>query len=313
MALLFGGYFADIHDPEAWRALFRRYLPDLDFRVWPDGVGDPRDIEFTLIHDPAMGELKRFPNLKAIFTFGAGIERIMKDPDLPAGVPVVRLVSSELVDRMTEYVLYWVLHYHRDFHRYVAQERQAHWKKYRGPTTAERRVGVLGVGELGTDAAEKLIALGFDVAGWSRRPKSITGMESFVGDDGFLPFLARTDILVCLLATTPATEGIINARTLAALPDGAYLINPGRGAHVVDDDLIAAIDSGHIGAAVLDVFYQEPLPATHPFWRHPRITVTPHAASWHAAEHAAEHIARNIRRINDGKPPHPVVDPATGY
>ena len=141
MALLFGGYFADTHDPEVWRALFHLYLPDLEFRVWPDGVGDPRDIEFTLIHDPPMGELKRFPNLKAIFIFGAGIERIMKDPDLPAGVPVVRLVSSELVDRMTEYVLYWVLHYHRDFHRYFAQERQAHWKKYRGPTTAARRVG----------------------------------------------------------------------------------------------------------------------------------------------------------------------------
>ena len=214
---------------------------------------------------------------------------------------------------MTEYVLYWVLHYHRDFHRYFAQERQAHCEKYRGPTTAERRVGILGVGELGADAAQKLIALGFDVAGWSRRPKSIAGMESFAGDDGFLPFLARTDILVCLLATTPATEGIINARTLAALPNGAIFINPGRGAHVVDDDLIAAVDSGHIAAAVLDVFYQEPLPATHAFWRHPRITVTPHAAAWHAAEHAAEHIAHNIQRIVDGKPPHPVVDRATGY
>ena len=313
MALLFSGYFADIHDPDVWRALLRRHLPNLDFRVWPDGVGDPRDIEFTLVHDPAMGELKRYSNLKAIFTFGAGVERIMKDPDLPAGVPIVRLVSPELVDRMTEFIVYWVLHYHRDFHRYFAQERQAHWEKYRGPTTAERRVGILGVGELGADAAQKLIALGFDVAGWSRRPKSIAGMESFVGDDGFLPFLARTEIVVCLLATTPATEGIINARTLAALPKGAILINPARGAHVVDDDLIAAIDSGHVAAAALDVFHQEPLPAAHPFWRHPRITVTPHAAAWHAPEHAAEQIARNIQRILDGKPPHPVVDRAAGY
>lgn len=313
MVLLFGGYFADIHDPETWRALLCRHLPDLDFRVWPDGVGDPRDIEFTLVHDPAMGEFKRYPNLKAIFTFGAGIERIMKDPEVPKDVPVVRLVSPELVDRMTEYVLYWVLHYHRDFHRYFAQERRAHWEKFRGPTTAERRVGILGPGELGVDAAEKLMALGFDVAGWGRRPKSIAGMECFHGSGGLIPFLARTDILVCLLATTPATEGIINARMLAALPAGAFLINPARGAHLVDDDLIAAVDSGHIAGATLDVFHQEPLPAEHPFWRHPRITVTPHAASWHASEQAAEHVAGNILRILDGKDPHPVVDRASGY
>ncbi|MDP6786307.1 MAG: glyoxylate/hydroxypyruvate reductase A [Rhodospirillales bacterium] len=313
MALLFGGYFKDIHDPDQWRALFHRHLPDLEVREWPDGVGDPRDIEFTLIHNPAMGELKRYPNLKAIFTFGAGIEKIMKDPELPRGVPVVRLVSQELIDRMTEFVLYWVLHYHRDFHRYFAQERQAHWEKFRGPTTAERRVGILGVGELGADAAEKLMALGFDVAGWSRRAKSIKGMKHFHGSEGLIPFLARTDILVCLLATTPATEGIINARMLAALPQGAFVVNPARGAHLVDDDLIAAIDAEHIAGAALDVFHQEPLPATHAFWRHPRITVTPHAGSWHSAEHAAEHVAGNIRRILDGKQPHPVVDPAAGY
>jgi glyoxylate/hydroxypyruvate reductase A len=226
---------------------------------------------------------------------------------------VVRLVDRALTQGMSEYVLYWVIHYHRRMGDYADMVARKQWANLLQADTRLRRVGILGLGELGTDAARKLVALEFDVAGWSRSPKDIDGVESFTGEAGLAPFLARTEILACLLPLTPETEGIINRDTLAALPEGAVVINSARGGHVVEDDLLAALDSGHIAGATLDVFRTEPLPAEHPFWGHPKVTVTPHMASLTVPHSAAQWIAENIRRIERGEAPLNVVDLKTGY
>ena len=308
MAIVF---ISEFNDPDEWRAEFQRNLPDMDFRVWPD-VGDPAEIAFAVVWQPEPGVLGTFPNLEAILSMGAGLDHLFGDPDLPAGVPIVRLVDPALTTDMTQYVVHWVVHLHRDFHRYPAFQEERRWKKLDYPEAAERRVGLLGLGKLGADAAGHVAALGFTVAGWSRTRKAIDGIESFHGADGLIPLLGRTDILVCLLPLTPATTGIINARTLAALPRGAFVVNAARGGLVVDEDLIAAIDSGHIAGAVLDVFQPEPLPTDHPFWSHPKVIVTPHTASHTTPRTAAIEMAEDIRRVRAGQPPRNVMGP-DGY
>ncbi len=311
MALLFTSKY---DDPEAWRAAMAAELPDEEFRVWPDDVGDPDGIEFVLAWGPKRGELARLPNLRAIFSLGAGVEHLLRDPDLPPGVPVVRLVDPGLTERMTEYVVHWVLHHHRGFHAYAAMQSRGEWGRLPVPPPPEnRRVGILGLGALGGDAAQTLAALGFDVSGWSRSPKDIEGVRCFSGADVFRAFLGELDIAVCLLPLTGETRGIIDRRALAALPAGACLINAGRGPQVVEQDLLEALDTGHLEAATLDVFETEPLAAGHPFWTHPKVIVTPHVASQTSPDTAAPEIAANIRRIRAGKAPFPIADPARGY
>ena len=214
---------------------------------------------------------------------------------------------------MSEYVLYWVLHHHRYMADYAAHSARHEWHHIMQCDPRHRRIGILGLGELGSDAATKLAAMDFDVAGWSRTEKTIPDVTSFHGLDRLGAFLARTDILICLLPMTAHTRGIIDAETLARLPEGAVVINCARGAHVVDHDLIAALDSGHIRAATLDVFTTEPLPADHPFWAHPKIDVTPHMASLTIAHSAAAYVAENIRRIERGEAPLNTVDFDAGY
>ena len=179
--------------------------------------------------------------------------------------------------------------------------------------TLTKRVGILGLGELGSDAARVLASIGFDVAGWSRREKTIDGVQSFFGEDAFTPFLGRTDILVCLLPLTEAPRGILNADTLSQLPEGAYVINAARGGHQVEADLLAALDSGHLAGAALDVFNEEPLPASSPIWDHPKVLVTPHIASLSSPGSAAREIAANIRRIRKGEEPTDQVSLDAGY
>lgn len=311
MALLFTSKY---DDPEAWRAAMAENLPGEAFRVWPQETGDPRDIEFALAWGPKRGELARFPNLKAIFSLGAGVEHLFRDPDLPTGIPVVRLVDPGLTLRMTEYVVHWVLHFHRGFHAYAQSQRRGEWKQRPAPPLPEkRRVGVLGLGVLGCDAAQTLAALGFDVAGWSRSPKDLDGVRCFYGADAFHPFLSEQDIAVCLLPLTDETRGIIDRRALAALPRGACLINAGRGPQVVEQDLLDALDTGHLDSAALDVFEIEPLRDGHPIWTHPKVTVTPHIASQTSPDTAAPEIAANIRRIRAGDAPYPIAERIKGY
>jgi glyoxylate/hydroxypyruvate reductase A len=311
MALLFS---SGADDPARWRAELNARLPDLDFRVWPDAVGDPLDIEYALAWRPKPGALRAFPNLKAIFSLGAGVDHLFRDPDLPAGVPVVRLVDKALTRNMTQYVLHWVLHHHRAFQQYAELQHRGEWRTLPVPDPPERRrVGVMGLGVLGKAVARALLGLGFTVAGWSRTPKHVAGVESFAGDAGLAPFLGRLDVLVCLLPLTPETGGIIDKRTLSALPAGAYLINVARGGHLVDEDLVEALDSGHVAGATLDVFREEPLPEAHPFWAHPRVAVTPHIASQTDPRSAADEVAANIRRIRAGERPINIADPTRGY
>lgn len=296
-----------------WRDAMKARFPDAGFGVWPDDLGDKADYDYAIVWKPPVGVLRTFPNLKGILSLGAGVDGILVDTELPDGVPVVRLVDRCLTEGMSEYVLYWVIHYHRKFDVYNKWLADGIWKQMRQIDTRERKVGFLGLGELGSDAAKKVAALHFDVAGWSRTPKDIAGITSYHGADGLKAFLNRTEILIVLLPLTEATRGIVNKDLLAQLPEGATLINCARGAHVVDEDLLAALDSGHLRAATLDVFQTEPLPADHPYWAHPKVTVTPHIASLTVASSAVEWVSENVKLIEAGKPPLNVVDPKVGY
>ena len=293
--------------PEEWGAALRALIPDLDFRVWPD-VGDPLEIEFALTWALPLGSLVEMTNLKCICSLGQGVDHVFRDPHLPVGAKVMRLVDPWMAQAMSEWMLLNILRFHRQGPEYEELERQKLWKVLPPPETSERRVGVLGLGALGSDTARKVAALGFDVAGWSRNEKRIDGVTSFHGADQLTAFLKRTDILCCLLPLTPATTGIINAETLAALPSGAFVINAGRGQHVVDEDLLAALESGHVAGAALDVFHQEPLPPEHPYWEHPKVQVWPHVSAQSNADSAAEQVADAIRKVFAGQAPNNLVD-----
>ncbi len=299
---------------DAWREALTKRMPDIDFRVWPE-VGDPADIQFALVWKPPVGALKGLPNLRCACSLGQGVDHLFADPELPDDIHIMRLIDPWMAQAMSEWVLLQVLRFHRQGMEYEAAHKAGEWIHLPAPQTAERRVGILGLGALGSDAASKIAALGFPTAGWSRRPKEIPGVESFVGEEGLMPFLARTDILCCLLPLTPDTESIIRAETLAALPKGAFVVNSGRGGHVVEEDLIAALDSGHIAGAALDVFRQEPLPAGHPLWTHPKVAVWPHVSAQTNAESGADQVMDAIQRVFKGEAPNNrnLVDPKRQY
>lgn len=309
MALLFK---SESDRVEWWKQELGRRLPDLELRFWP-AVGDARDIEFALVWNLPPGVLKTFPNLRAVFSLGAGVDHLFADPELPKGVPICRVIDSNLTQRMTEYVVLHVLRHHRRQPEYDALQRAGEWRELYTPTAAERAVGIMGLGELGADAARKLMSVGFKVASWSRTPKSIEGIESFHGARGLEPFLKRSEILVCLLPLTPETKGILGRRLFEALPRGAAVINAARGGHLVEQDLLAALETGQIAHATLDVFHEEPLPPAHPFWRHPRVTITPHVASITDPRTVADLVAENVRRHRAGAALLHVVDPEVGY
>jgi len=313
-------FISEGDDAERWRQALVPALPEADlernFHFWPDGMAgleDPGDVDIALVWRPAPGLLRKFPNLKAVINLGAGVDSIVADETWPREVPLVRMVDPALTRHMSEFVIHRVLHFHRKFHIYEDMQRRHEWKELRQEDTLERRVGILGLGELGGDAARHLVNLGFKVAGWSRSEKNLPGVESFYDDDQLAEFLARTEILVCLLPLTPHTEGLINAVTLAQLPKGAFVINAARGGHVVEADLLAALDGGHIEAAALDVFAAEPLPGDNPLWDHPKVLVTPHVASLSVPTSAAAEIAENIRRVRRGEPPRDLVERDAGY
>lgn len=309
MALLFQ---STADSATLWRAELRKHIPDIDFRAWPD-IGDPRDIDEALVWRPPPGMLAALPNLKIIAVLGAGVDHLFTDPRLPQHVPIVRLVDPYMTAAMSEYVAFQVLRLHRHDIDYLAQQHNRVWRDLPQPNAEERRVGVLGLGALGSAAALKLKVAGFQVAGWSQRERKLPSIACFHGADGFGAVLARSEILVCLLPLTPATEGILDARCFAALPPGAAIVNCARGGHLVEADLLAALDSGRLAAAVLDVFREEPLPPAHPFWRHPRIIVTPHAAAATHAPTAAPVIADNLKRRREGRPLLNRVDRALRY
>ena len=297
---------------EWWLEHMRSLLPEHDCRPW-DQPGRLEDIEVAVVWRPPPGGLKRFPNLKVIVSVGAGIDHVLVDPELPRDVPIIRTTGKELTTRMREYVALHVLRLHRRLPEVEAAQGERTWLQQVNPPAYERRVGIMGLGGLGRDCAEALKALDFDVAGWSRRPKEITGVATFAGPEELGAFLARSEILVCLLPLTTATEGILNAELFAKLPRGASVINAARGRHLVEADLLAALDEGQIGGATLDVFHQEPLPPDHPFWDHPKVLVTPHVASMIDPVSGGKAIADNIRKFLAGEPVPDLVDLSQGY
>lgn len=309
MALIFR---SEVDRADLWRAALAQAMPDLEFRDW-EAPGDPADVEFALVWKPPRGGLRRFANLKVIFSLGAGVDHLLGDTDLPGGVPVVRMIEPELTRGMTEYVILHTLRHHRRQREHEAQQRAGEWNLIVVPTAPSRRVGIMGLGVMGAASASALVALEFDVAGWSRTPKTLAGVESFHGEAGLARFLARTEILVCLLPLTPGTQRILNAGLFAGLPRGASVINAARGGHMVEDDLLAALESGQIAEATLDVFETEPLPPGHPFWNHPRVTITPHNASITDPDSGARRIAGIIGRFRRGESLPDIVDPAAGY
>ena len=309
MALLFR---SSVDSSARWKPQLARLMPDLEIRVWPD-IGDPRSIDYALVWRPEPGLLASLPNLKLILSLGAGVDHILCDPQRPRDVPIVRLVDSYMTGAMSEYVALQVLRLHRRDLEYSAQQAAGIWRELEHKNATDRPVGILGFGEMGQDAGRKLKAFGFDVAFWSRTERTVDGFAGYFGQAGLPALLGRSEILVCLLPLTAETEGILSARTFALLPKGAGVINAGRGGHLVEEDLIAALDSGRLSAAVLDVFRDEPLPAEHPFWRHPRIVVTPHIAALTNPPTAAPVILDNIRRFEAGLPLLNRVDPERGY
>lgn len=296
-----------------WVEALRIALPEEEIRTWPE-AGEPASVEAVVTMNPEPGVLDRFPNLRFIAATGAGVEKLL-DPDagLPPGVPICRLVDPELTRGMAEYVLTAVLRYHRQFEQYEAFSRERRWNPLPWPSPSDRPVGFLGLGVLGTAAAELLTRHGFPVLGWSRSPKRVAGVRCEHGEEGLARLLHEARILVCLLPLTPETRGIVNRDLLSHLPLGAHFVNAARGAHVVDTDLMAALDSGQLAHATLDVFHDEPLATDHPFWAHPRITVTPHIASLTVPESAARRIADNLRRARAGEPLLDLADPRRGY
>ncbi len=305
-------YLSRDTDGLQWKAVLEAAFGPVDFRTL-DTLGNTADIEIVLAWKPPRGLIASFANAKMIVSLGMGVDHLLADDQLPAGVPITRIMDDGLVGQMSEYALYWALRHHRDIDKYAASQKTAAWKPEDFIDTIHRRIGVMGLGTIGQDIAGKFARLGFPTAGWSRTKKSIPDVETFHEAYGLKPFLARSDILINVLPLTRQTRGLLNSEAFAALPAGAYFINIARGGHVVDDDLLAALESGHLGGATLDVFNEEPLPAGHAYWRHPKVRVTPHIAGATNPRTASPGVIENIERLRSGQPLIHRVDPKSGY
>lgn len=299
---------------DVWRDSLLAIDPTLDFVSSPNW-GRPEDGDaYAFVWEPEPGLLAKYPNIKAIFSLGAGIDHILSDPDLPKGVPIIRMGDEGLKEGMAEYVLMNVLMHHRHAPALLHAQRQRKWLRVFSRAAKDVRVGILGYGALGRRAAKALKPLGYDIAAWSRSPKAEEeGVRHFTGTDQLDDFLARTDILVGLLPATQATTNLLNRDRLSQLPAGAAVINAGRGNLIVLDDLITLLDSGHISGASLDVFPDEPLPADHPLWGYDTVIITPHSAAITRPGTAARYVIDNIRRLETGEIPENLLNTNLGY
>ncbi|CAN5428312.1 glyoxylate/hydroxypyruvate reductase A [soil metagenome] len=284
--------------------------PSLDVVVWPD----PRclDAEVAVCWNAPHGVYAQMPNLKLVHSIAAGVDNVVAGQDV-SRLPVCRVVDPMLAEGMLQFVLWGVLHFHRKLDQAMASQRIQEWKRPLQTPAANCRVGLMGMGELGGHIAKRLPLLGYPVSGWARTAREIDGVTMFSGDDQFDAFLAQSDVLVCLLPLTAQTRGILNERTFSKLPKGAALIHCGRGEHLIEADLIGALDSGQLRGAVVDVFETEPLPAEHPLWTTPGVVVTPHMATMATYDVVIRQIVRNIGQLQTQAPLFNQVDMTRGY
>jgi glyoxylate/hydroxypyruvate reductase A len=294
---------------EPWLEGLRQALPGAAIDVWQPGAAQA---DHAVVWAPPQQFLDQQPGLKGIFNIGAGVDALLK-LKLPAGAKLVRIEDGGMAVQMAEFVSHAVIRHFREFDLYDREQEHARWG-FRKPNRREDfPVGILGLGVLGRRVAQALLHFEFPVRGWSRSPRQLAGVQCFAGPAQFDPFLQGTRFLVCLLPLTPETAGIMNRDNLSKLLPGGYVINVARGAHLVDDDLIALVDSGQLAGAALDVFRTEPLPPEHPFWRHPKITVTPHTSARTLRDETIAQIAGKIRAFERGEPVAGVVDIQRGY
>ncbi|AVE48948.1 TPA: glyoxylate/hydroxypyruvate reductase GhrA [Serratia marcescens] len=309
-------YYHPLFNAQEWLAGIKQRLPQAEIREWQRG--DERPADYALVWRPPHEMLANRRDLKAVFALGAGVDAILdqerKHPGtLPAGVPLLRLEDTGMAQQMQEYALSYVLRYFRRFDEYQALQQRQEWQPLDPHSLDDFTIGILGAGVLGQSVAHKLTEFGFSVRCWSRSAKQIDGVQSFAGEAQRAAFLDGVKLLINLLPNTPETVGILNRELFAQLSSGAYLINIARGAHLVEADLLAALEQGQLAAATLDVFAREPLPQDHPFWRHPRVTITPHIAAITLPQQAMDQIAANIRALEAGHAPAGVVDRQRGY
>jgi glyoxylate/hydroxypyruvate reductase A len=294
---------------QEWEQLFAIHYPEEQLEVWPD-VANPEEVEVVLLWNHPVGILNRFSQLRLISSMGAGVDHILRDRSIPAHIPITRIVDDLLSRSMNCYVAACVLHYHRRWAHFENLQRQKKWDM----TMPEKevRIGILGMGALGLEVAKTLQSLDFEVFGLTRRGNEAGGVPCYAKDQ-LDEFLAKSDVLVCMLPLTEATREILNAELFARLPMGACLINVARGAHLKEEDLLPALNSGQLSAAYLDVFQQEPLPEDHPFWVHPQIFISPHIASVTNPAATIPLVMDNVRRMRKGEPLHYQVDRDQGY
>jgi glyoxylate/hydroxypyruvate reductase A len=307
-------FYTAASNSAAWLDALSRAMPRASIGTWPEGAAGATDgADYALVWKPPPELLAKLGSAKAIFNLGAGVDNLDPIPRSLQAVPLIRLEDAGMAEQMAEYVVHAVLRRYREFDAYAQSQRDTLWQPRDRVDKSGFRIGMLGMGVLGAAVAAALAPFGFPVDGWSRSRKQISDVRSFAGTAELGEFLGRCRVLVCLLPLTAETRGMLNRAMLSQLSHGAYVVNVSRGALLVDEDLLALIESGAIDGATLDVFQEEPLPPSHAFWHHPRITVTPHVSALTRIEESVAQIAAKIRRLEAGLPVSGVVDRARFY
>ncbi|WP_416686868.1 glyoxylate/hydroxypyruvate reductase A [Candidatus Pseudothioglobus sp. Uisw_041] len=300
-------------DMEVWSNGLQKAMPEMDIKVYPDD-GDVNEVEFAVVWKHPRGILKKYPNLKAILSLGAGVDHIISDPDLPEGLPIIRLVDKKLTHEMCLHALHWVLHFHSGQYLYRSQQLKRQWIQQSSIQTEDRTIGIMGLGNIGRSIGELLVTQSFNVIGWGANQKSsLTDIKYYYGQDQLSDFLGRTNILINVLPLTSGTTNIITKKELSLLPKDSFIINIGRGGIINEDDLLTLLSEGYIKAAALDVFTQEPLPENNSLWDHPSVYITPHIAGQSNPNSAGQTISENIYRIQKGELPYPIYSRTNGY
>lgn len=299
-------------DQQLWLDAFAHHQPDLKV-VTADDEFDAGQVRWVAAWNPSEGLFARFPKLEAVFALGAGVDAFVRRDDLAADIPLIRLLDAGMAEQMVEYILWATLTVQRDFDSYADLQRQSKWQEHTARTKDQMRLGILGLGALGQQVAKSLAGYGYPVSGWKRSSLELEGVKVFTGDEGLQQLVQQSDVLISLLPNTPQTRGLLDGKLLGQLPKGASLVNVARGVQVVDEDLLDLLDRDHLRFAALDVFHQEPLPTDHPFWEHPKVSVTPHMAAATLPEPAVEQVVANLKKLEAGEEPQGLVKAESGY